>query len=164
MLVKNADGNVAEGNKRDILWRHVISKVITGGSEMIGTVDCGVYEEGVEGLDAELQTIVNGFNDPKPDIQVYKFKSYLFIHTSSVVIENVEWRCLFTPARLDADEKQLMLQLGQRLSDKAIANHRNRRVWRGCLIIDANIATGRLIDGVVVIGGAASSVGQTRDV
>ena len=80
------------------------------------------------------------------------------------MLENVEWRCLFTPARLDADEKQLRLQLRQRLSDKAITNHRNRRVWRGCLIIDVKIATCRWIDGVVVIGGAASSVGQTRDV
>ena len=78
---RNADGDVVEGNKRDIFLRHVISKVITGGSEMICLVDCGV-----EGLDAELQAIVNYFNGQKPNIQVHNIKSYLFIHTGSLVV------------------------------------------------------------------------------
>ena len=75
VLVKNAEGKVVSANKRERFLRHVIGKVITGGSEMIGLVDCGIHEDGVEGLDTELQAIVDGFNDPKPNIQVRKFKS-----------------------------------------------------------------------------------------
>ena len=75
--VTNAEGEAVSVTKREKFLRYVIDRLITGGSEMMGLVDCGIHEEGVEGVDVELQTIVNGFNDQKPDIQVHKFKSYL---------------------------------------------------------------------------------------
>ena len=50
------------------------------------------------------------------------------------------------------------------LSDEAIQNLRSRREWRGCLIVDVKMATGRFRDGVVVSGSAASLAGQTKDV
>ena len=74
VLVKNADGEVVSANKREILLRHVVDKVTTRGWEMIGPVDCGVHEDGVEGLETELQEIVNCLNDPKPDINVHRTK------------------------------------------------------------------------------------------
>jgi len=130
---------------------------------MMCLVDCGVHEVGVEGLDAELQEIVNDVDDPKPDIKVRKFNSYIFLHKNSVTIEHIEWRPLFPPARLDADD--VTWKYGQAmLSNEAIQNMRNRRKWRGCLIVDVKMATGRFRDGVVVLGGAASLAGQTRDV
>ena len=75
------------------------------------------------------------------------------------MIENIEWRHLFSPARWEADEKQWKLQLGPRFSKEAVQNLRKRRKWRGCLIIDANMLTGRWVDGV----GFAPLAGQAKE-
>ena len=53
---------------------------------------------------------------------------------------------------------------GARLSNEAIQNLLKRRKWRGLMIIDVQMATGRFRDGVVVPGGATSPAGQTREV
>ena len=74
-MVKNADGEVVYENERDIILRHDIHTVITGEWNLIGLVDCGVHEDGVEGLETELQDIVNGLNDPKPDTNVHRIKA-----------------------------------------------------------------------------------------
>ena len=90
-------------------------------------------------------------------------KSYIFLHKNSVTFENIEWRPLFPPNRLKADE--VMWRCGlPRLSDEATQNLQSRREWRGCLIVDVKMATGCFRDGVVVSGSAASPAGQTRDV
>ena len=100
---------------------------------------------------------------PEARDQVHPRKSYIFLHKNSVTFENIEWRPLFPPDRLKADE--VMWRCGlPRLSDEATQNLRSRREWRGCLIVDVKMATGRFRDGVVVSGSAASPAGQTRDV
>ena len=43
--------------------------VITAACDMGGLVECGVHEDGVEGLDEELMAVVNGWDDPKPEIR-----------------------------------------------------------------------------------------------
>ena len=107
--------------------------------------------------------IVNGWDDPKPEIQIHQMKSYIFLLNNSVAIENIEWRPLFLADRLKADE--VMWRCGPpSLSDEAMQNLRSRREWRGCLIIDVKMATGRFRYGDVVSGSAASPGGQTRDV
>ena len=97
---------------------------------------------------------------PEARDQVHPRKSYIFLHKNSVTFENIEWRPLFPPDRLKADE--VMWRCGlPRLSDEATQNLRSRREWRGCLIVDVKMATGRFRDGVVVSGSAASPAGQT---
>ena len=65
---------------------YCIQMVITTACHMLCLVDCGVHEDGVEGLDKELMAIVNGWDDPKPEIQIHQRKSYMFLHKNSVVI------------------------------------------------------------------------------
>ena len=136
--------------------------VVTAVCDMLCLVDCGVHEDGVEGLDEELMAIVDGWDDPKPEIQIHQRRSYIFLHKHSVLIEKLDWLPLFPPDRLDADE--VVWRHERRLSDKAIKILRSRREWRGCLVVDVKMAMGRFEDGVVVSGSAASPAGQTRDV
>ena len=129
---------------------------------MIGLVDCGVHEDGVEGIDEELMAIVDGWDDPKPEIQIHQRRRYIFLHKKSIIIEKIVWLPLFPPDRLDDDE--VVWRHQRRLSDQAMKNLRSRREWRGCLVVDVKMAMGRFEDGVVVSGSAASPAGQTRDV
>ena len=113
-------------------------------------------------LDEELMAIVDGWDDPKPEIQIHQRRSYIFLRKHSVLIEKLDWLPLFPPDRLDADE--VVWRHERRLSDKAIKILRSRREWRGCLVVDVKMAMGRFEDGVVVSGSAASPAGQTKDV
>ena len=113
-------------------------------------------------LDEELMAIVDGWDDPKPEIQIHQRRSYIFLRKHSVLIEKLDWLPLFPPDRLDADE--VVWRHERRLSDKAIKILRSRREWRGCLVVDVKMAMGRFEDGVVVSGSAASPAGQTKKV
>ena len=154
-------GDVITTTKRERFLRYCIQMVSTTACDVLSLVDCGVHEDGVEGLEEELMAIVHGWNDPKPEIQVHRSKSYIFLHKKSVRIENIEWRHLFPPSRLDADES-VWKQRG--FDVDAIKNLRSRRKWRGCLVVDVEMDMGRFKDGVVVSGSAASPAGHTKKV
>ena len=158
----NGEGDVITTTKREGFLRYSIQMVVTTACDMLCLVDCGVHEDGVEGLDEELMAIVDGWDDPKPEIQIHQRRSYIFLRKHSVLIEKLDWLPLFPPDRLDADE--VVWRHERRLSDKAIKILRSRREWRGCLVVDVKMAMGRFEDGVVVSGSAASPAGQTKDV
>ena len=113
------------------------------------------------GLDEELMAIVDGWDDPKPEIQIHQRRSYIFLRKHSVLIEKLDWLPLFPPDRLDADE---LVWKQRRLHVNRIKNLRSRRKWRGCLVVDVEMDMGRFKDGVVVSGSAASPAGQTKKV
>ena len=158
----SGEGDVITTTKREGFLRYSIQMVVTTACDMLCRVDCGVHEDGVEGLDEELMAIVDGWDDPKPEIQIHQRRSYIFLRKHSVLIEKLDWLPLFPPDRLDADE--VVWRHERRLSDKAIKILRSRREWRGCLVVDVKMAMGRFEDGVVVSGSAASPAGQTKDV
>ena len=158
----NGEGDVITTTKREGFLRYSIQMVVTTACDILCLVDCGVHEDGVEGLDEELMAIVDGWDDPKPEIQIHQRRSYIFLRKHSVLIEKLDWLPLFPPDRLDADE--VVWRHERRLSDKAIKILRSRREWRGCLVVDVKMAMGRFEDGVVVSGSAASPAGQTKKV
>ena len=67
----NGEGDVITTTKREGFLRYSIQMVVTTACDMLCLVDCGVHEDGVEGLDEELMAIVNGWDDPKSEIQVH---------------------------------------------------------------------------------------------
>ena len=83
----------------------------------MGLVDCGIHETGVDGLEQELQAIVNDL-DPTPGIRIHRFKSYLFLHTEAVEIEHIEWRPLFPADRLENDERRWLDEAKQEADEK----------------------------------------------
>ena len=114
----NDKGDVITTTKRTRFLHYCIQMVITAACDMLCLVDCGVHEDGVEGLDEELRKIVKGWDDPKPEIQIHQRRSYIFLRKHSVLIEKLDWLPLFPPDRLDADE--VVWRHERRLSDKAI--------------------------------------------
>ena len=87
---------------RERCLRYIIQEFQTSDLVVMGLVDCGIHEIGVEGLENELQAIADGCA-PSPAIQIHRWKSYLFLHTDAVEIERIEWRPLFPDDRLRND-------------------------------------------------------------
>ena len=116
-------------------------------------VDCGIHETGVDGLEQELQAIVNDL-DPTPGIRIHRFKSYLFLHTEAVEIEHIEWRPLFPADRLENDKRRWFVE-GKR--DKEINNLVARRHWRGCLEVNLTMPVCNMVhaEGGSYSGGVA---------
>ena len=90
--------------KRDRCLRYIIQKFLKNALQVLGLVDNGLHEAGVEGLEQELQAIVNDL-DPTPGIRIHRFKSYLFLHTDAVEIEHIEWRPLWDEERLENEAR-----------------------------------------------------------
>ena len=88
--------------KRERCLRYIIHIFRISALQVMGLVDCGLHEIGVDGLEQELQVIVDDL-DPTPGIRIHRFKSYLFLHTEAVEIEHIEWRPLFPADRLEND-------------------------------------------------------------
>ena len=64
-------------------------------SPMLGLVDCGIHEEGVDELEEELRTAWRTLLDsgaPLPAVHFHRDKSYLFLHTSDVALVRMAWR------------------------------------------------------------------------
>ena len=151
---------------RERCLRYIIKKFQTSAVQVMGLVYCGIHETGVEGLEQELQAIVNDL-DPTPGIRIHRFKSYLFLHTEAVEIEHIEWRPLFPADRLENDTQ------GWRSEGKKQAEINNllkRRHWRGSLVVDLKMPVcnavcaegGSYRDGLAMRSGAAPPAAQMR--
>ena len=166
VTVTTDDGRTMTMKMRERCLRYIIKKFQTSAVQVMGLVDCGIHETGVEGLEQELQAIVNDL-DPTPGIRIHRFKSYLFLHTEAVEIEHIEWRPLFPADRLENDTQ------GWRSEGKKQAEINNllkRRHWRGSLVVDLKMPVcnavcaegGSYRDGLAMRSGAAPPAAQMR--
>jgi len=127
--VRLGDGREVTMTKRERTLHYIIMKFQTSALEVMGLVDNGLHEAGVEGLEQELQDIVDNL-DPNPGIHIHRHKSYLFLHTRDVEMEHIKWRHLWDEDRLEEDARHWSIK-GKR--DEEINNLVKRRHWRGCL-------------------------------
>ena len=152
--------------KRERCLRYIIMKFQTSALQVMGLVDNGLHETGVEGLEQELQDIVNAL-DPTSGIRIQRFKSYLFLHTEAVEIEHIEWPPLFPADRLENDTQGWRSE-GKKQSE--INNLLKRRHWRGSLVVDLKMPVcnavcaegGSYRDGLAMRSGAAPPAAQMR--
>ena len=152
--------------KRDRCLRYIIQKFLNNALQVMGLVDCGLHEIGVDGLEQELQAIVDDL-DPTPGIRIHRFQSYLFLHTDAVEIELIEWRPLFTEERLNNDARRW---LDEGKKEAEINNRLKRRHWRGCLVVNLKMPVCNLVSaeggsysgGLAVRSGAAQPAERMR--
>ena len=152
--------------KRDRCLRYIIQKFLNNALQVMGLVDCGLHEIGVDGLEQELQAIVDDL-DPTPGIRIHRFQSYLFLHTDAVEIEHISWRLLFTEERLNNDARRW---LDEGKKEPEINNLLGRRHWRGCLVVNLTMPVCKLVSaqggsysgGLAVLSGAAQPAERMR--
>ena len=152
--------------KRDRCLRYIIQKFLNNALQVMGLVDCGLHEIGVDGLEQELQAIVDDL-DPTPGIRIHRFQSYLFLHTDAVEIEHISWRLLFTEERLNNDARRW---LDEGKKEPEINNLLGRRHWRGCLEVKLTMPVCKLVSaqggsysgGLAVLSGAAQPAERMR--
>ena len=158
--VRLDDGRQETMTKRERCLRYIILKFQTSALQVIGLVDNGLHETGVEGLEQELQDIVNNL-DPKPGIHIHRHKSYLFLHTRDVEMEHIKWRHLWDEDRLENDARNWTNE-GKR--EEAINNLLKRRHWRGCLEVVVKMPVCNMVraEGGSYSGGLAVQSGNAQ--
>ena len=166
VTITSDDGRRSSIPKRERCLRYILQKFQNSTLQVMGLVDCGLHEIGVDGLEQELQAIVDDL-DPTPGIRIHRFQSYLFLHTDAVEIELIEWRHLFTEERLNNDARRW---LDEGKKEAEINNLLKRRHWRGSLVVDLKMPVcnavcaegGSYRDGLAMRSGAAPPAAQMR--
>ena len=78
VTVRTDDGTDVIMTKRGRCLRYIIKRFQTGVVLVMGLVDCGLHETGVEGLERELKNIADGCAPP-PAFHILGHKSYPFL-------------------------------------------------------------------------------------